>query len=210
MGITAIKGRRGEDQAFCTCEDCGEEASVSARHGESRGTLRGGKPTLSIQSEAAVIEALRKLGWSNIKNRLRCPKCTAARMLKQKETTMAQAPSPSRQMTDDVRLDIMEVLFASYDRKAKRYTGQETDATVAEAVGGGCMPGWVAKVRAENFGPAGNEEAEAIRAEYLQINKNIAEVTARLDAAFQQISKDVAAAGARLDALYRAEDKRVR
>lgn len=199
MGITAIKGRCGEDQAFCTCEDCGEETSVSARHGESRRTLRGGKPTLSIQSEAAVIEALRKLGWSNIKNRLRCPKCTGARVLKQKEATMAQAPSPSRQMSDDARLDIMEALFASYDRKAKRYTGQETDATVAEAVGGGCMPGWVAKVRAENFGPAGNEEAEAIRVEQM-----------RIDGEIQQISKDIAAVGARLDALYRAEDKRVR
>lgn len=33
----------------------------------------------------------------------------------------------------------------------------------AEAVGDGCMPGWVGAIRQEKFGPAGNEEIDAIR-----------------------------------------------
>ena len=54
----------------------------------------------------------------------------------------------------------------------------------------------MAEVRAANFGPAGNEEAEAIRAEIKRIEVDVA--------------KSIAALTARLDALYKAEDKRVR
>ena len=95
-----------------------------------------------------------------------------------------------------MELDIIEALFAAYDRKAKRYTGQETDTTVAEVVGNGCLPGWVAKVRSEKFGPAGNEEAARLR-------QDIAD----LEASFK---KQLAALSNRLDALYKLEDKRVK
>ena len=196
MSITAIKGQRGEEQAFCTCDDCGAEATISARHGDTGRHITKNRLRLTLHSEPTVIEALRKMGWSHVKNRLRCPKCTAARAEKQKEASMAAVTTAPRQMTPDMKLDIMEALFSVYDRKAKRYSGQETDTTVAEAVGGGCMPGWVAEVRAANFGPAGNEEAEAIRAEIKRIEVDVA--------------KSIAALTARLDALYKAEDKRVR
>lgn len=196
MSITAIKGKRGQEQAFCTCEDCGGEVTVSARHGSGRGGQ--GRPVMVLHSEAAVIESLKKLGWSHVKNRLRCEKCTEKREDKtvmQTKPREAAKPAAPREMTGEMRLDIMEALFASYDRKAKRYIGTETDASVAKAVGGGCMPGWVSQVRSENFGPAGNEEAEAIRAEIESLR---ADTAAR-----------IVALTARLDALYRSEDKRV-
>lgn len=205
MSITAIKGRRGEEQAFCTCEDCGGEVTVSARHGSGQGGR--GKPVMTLHSEAAVVETLRKQGWTYVKHRLRCDKCSKKKadpvpetelstiINKQKEAAMTVKTAP-REMSQETRLDIMEALFAAYDRKAKRYTGTETDASVANAIGGGCMPGWVAQVRQDNFGPAGNEEAEAIRAEIAKLRD---ETVKKLDAL-----------ASRLDALYRAEDKRVR
>lgn len=206
MSITAIKGARGQEQAFCTCEDCGGEVTVSARHGDNRGWKTAGRANLTLHSEAAVIESLRKLGWSHVKNRLRCDKCTEKREDKpvtQTKTREAAKPAAPREMTQEMRLDVMEALFAAYDRKAKRYIGAETDKSVAEAVGGGCMPGWVAQVRSENFGPAGNEEAEAIRSEIERIGNEAAK---RLDELADQLAK----LSARLDALYRSEDKRVR
>lgn len=195
MSIQPIKGRRGEELAFCTCQDCGGEETIPARHGNSGHETRRNRFALTLHSEAGVIEALKKRGWSHIKNRLRCPKCTENR--KQQDPAMTTAAiTPIRQPTPAQEVDIIVALSAAYDRKAKRYLGQETDKTVAEAVGDGCMPGWVAAIRAEKFGPAGNEEAEAIRAE--------------IEAIRAETGKNLDALTARLDALYRAEDKRVK
>lgn len=208
MSITAIKGARGQEQAFCTCEDCGGEVTVSARHGDNRGWKAAGRANLTLHSEAAVIESLKKLGWSHVKNRLRCDKCTENRKdkpmtpTKTREAAKPTATAP-RQPTAEMEVDIIVTLSAVYDRKAKRYSGAETDATVADVIGNGCMPGWVAAIRAEKFGPAGNEEAEAIRAEIERIGNEAAK---RLDELAEQLGK----LSARLDALYRSEDKRVR
>lgn len=100
-----------------------------------------------------------------------------------------------RQPTPEQEVDIIVALSSAYDRKAKRYAGVETDRSVAEVIGGGCMPGWVAKIRAEKFGPAGNEEAEAIRAEIIALRDST--------------SKSLDALTSRLDRLYASEDKRV-
>lgn len=206
MSITAIKGKRGEEQAFCTCQDCGGEETIPARHGDSGRERTRNRFALHLHSEAAVIEALKKRGWSHVKNRLRCPKCTDARTTKQQESPMKFDPQAAlaeieakealRKPTPEQEVDIIVALSSAYDRKAKRYLGQETDKTVAEAVGGGCMPGWVAQIRQDKFGPAGNEEAEAIRAE--------------IEAIRAETGKKLDALSARLDALYRSEDKRVR
>jgi hypothetical protein len=195
MTITAIKGKRGEEQAFCTCQDCGGEETIPARHGDSGRERTRNRFALHLHSEAAVIEALKKRGWSHVKNRLRCPKCTEARNPKQQETPVIEAVKP-RAPTAEQEVDIIVTLSAVYDRKAKRYSGTETDRTVAETVGGGCMPGWVAQIRQDKFGPAGNEEAEAIRAE--------------IEAIRSEAGKKLDALSARLDALYRSEDKRMR
>ena len=143
-----------------------------------------------------VIDALKDLGWSHIKNRLRCPACTKARSDKPKEVTVTTTAELTRQPTQAQEVDIIVALSSVYDRKAKRYAGTETDRTVAEVIGGGCMPGWVARIRSEKFGPAGNEEAEAIRAEIETVR---ADLIKRLDAL-----------SIRLTNLYAAEDKRIK
>uniref|UniRef100_UPI0035B18533 hypothetical protein n=1 Tax=Paenirhodobacter enshiensis TaxID=1105367 RepID=UPI0035B18533 len=90
-------------------------------------------------------------------------------------TPKGASEQPLRQPSQDQRGDIIEMLVTCYDRKAKRYTGAETDKTVADTIGGGCMPGWVAEIRERDFGPSGgNEEIEALRTE-------IAALSARLD-----------------------------
>ena len=199
MTLTAIKGQRGEDMAFCACDACGAEKTIPARHGDSNGfrayrNSKNGKYNVTLHSEAAVIEVLCNAGWSNIKGRLRCPKCTTARIEKQQEVAM-QTEIAHRQPTPEQEVDIIVALSSAYDRKAKRYAGVETDRSVAEVIGGGCMPGWVAKIRAEKFGPAGNEEAEAIRAEIIALRDST--------------SKSLDALTSRLDRLYASEDKRV-
>lgn len=196
MTIKAIRGPRGEEQAFCTCDDCNREKTIPARHGDSRRFIKGGAPVVTLHSEAHVIDALKDLGWSHIKNRLRCPACTKARSDKPKEVTVTTTAELTRQPTQAQEVDIIVALSSVYDRKAKRYAGTETDRTVAEVIGGGCMPGWVARIRSEKFGPAGNEEAEAIRAEIETVR---ADLIKRLDAL-----------SIRLTNLYAAEDKRIK
>lgn len=199
MSLTAIKGPRGEDLAFCACDACGAEKTIPARHGDRHGFSphlgrKNGRYNVTLHSEATVIETLCKGGWSNIKGRLRCPKCTLARTEKTQEVAMQTETAP-RQPTPEQEVDIIVALSSVYDRKAKRYAGVETDRSVAEVIGGGCMPGWVAKIRADKFGPAGNEEAEAIRSEIASIRDSTA--------------KSLDALTARLDRLYASEDKRV-
>ena len=76
----------------------------------------------------------------------------------------APAASPSatvtdlRQPTRDQRRQIMEMLTVTYDTKASRYSGSDTDKTIAEAIGGGIMPGWVSEIRDEFFGPSGEND----------------------------------------------------
>lgn len=82
------------------------------------------------------------------------------------ETTMNQKttePTPIRQPTREQRQQIMELLGDVYDTKVGRYRGAETDVTVAETLGGGVMPGWVADLRELFFGDSGeNEESEKL------------------------------------------------
>lgn len=49
---------------------------------------------------------------------------------------------------------ICEMLDAAYDRAAKRYSNPgDNDRTIAEAIGEGCMWGWVARIREAEYGP---------------------------------------------------------
>ena len=152
---------------------------------------------MTIAKPASAAEALRRLAWEFVKGNWLCASCAAARRSQKESTVTATKPSENapRQPTPEQEVDIIVALSAVYDRKAKRYQGAETDTTVSEVVGGGCMPGCVAKIRAEKFGPAGNEEAEAIRAAIVALE--------------EAFTRDISALKARIDALYRSEDKRV-
>lgn len=124
-----------------------------------------------------VGQARKKLGgkgWTFVKGVDRCPSCEAKRKaFKPKEQTTEQQKEPEvtnvtelRKPSREQRRAIIALLDEVYDAQAGRYKGTETDVTVAEAIGGGVMFGWVAEIRVENFGDSGdNEESGKLAAD---------------------------------------------
>ncbi len=202
MALIAIKGPRNQELAEATCDECGATASVPASHTHHKGFAKGGAPIMVLNNPDQSMSKLRRQGWAQVKNRLYCPDCEATRKLRDqpKEKDMAiktENVTQLRQPTIEQRRQIVEMLVITYDGDAKRYKGHDTDKTVAEAIGGGVMPGWVAEIREQNFGPAGgNEEIEAIRAE--------------IKAAEKRAAKDIADLNKRLDAVCVAVGPRAR
>jgi len=211
MSIQPVKGLRGQEMALCKCDQCCAETSFAAAHGHNKGQRRGGAPVLTLAKLGQVHDKLQADGWSLIKNRLLCAKCETARKAAPAPQPIIETPihevaamptpepksnvAPIRQPTAEQEVDIIVTLSSVYDRKQKRYQGNETDKTVAETVGGGVMPGWVAAIREAKFGPAGNEEVTLIRAE-------IAKLKADTERALAALTK-------RLDACVAAHDRRV-
>lgn len=71
-----------------------------------------------------------------------------------------------RQPTKIEKRQIIGILEDVYDDNLKRYRGKETDKTVADTVGLNVMPGWVAEIREDMFGPDGsNDEMETLMVE---------------------------------------------
>jgi hypothetical protein len=219
MTISPFRGLRNEHMALCKCDGCSAEESVRAKHTMEARFQRGGRPKHEIASIGQVHEKLQTLGWGIVKGKHFCPRCEADR----KPTPVLQLPSPTKEIPAMVRapsnvvapirqptkaqeVDIIVMLSAVYDRDARRYQGQETDRTVAEAIGPGIMPGWVAAIREDKFGPAGNEEVTLIRE---SIAKMSAEHSARIDAIRADLEKAVAQMVKRLDACVAAHDRRV-
>lgn len=210
MTITAIKGQAGDERAFCVCDACGAETSIPAMHGGNGKWMPGGKPRLHLQSPAAVMDALRKLGWSHIKNRLRGPTCEAARIAKKDvavDMKQAAAPEPAgnRQPNRYQKRLIILALEDAYDAAAKRYRGDMTDRNLADQLGDGIMPGWVSELREDFFGPVGNEEVEALRAELAAL----AAAQVDLQKVLTDLGSRVAALTVRLNTCVGAHDKRV-
>lgn len=160
--ISGCLDDRGFPKARCTCDDCGLIVVVAAQ------TPKKGREVNTGQ----VVRKLQAAGWSLIKKKLRCPDCERRRRNPirnhQKEGDVAVSEtlpgSQVREPSREQKRQIMDMLGASYDTKAGRYIGNETDATVAAALGGGILPGWVAAIREDFFGPdGGNDEIEQVR-----------------------------------------------
>lgn len=164
--IEKIKGT-GTSRAKAICDECGRDEVFAC------GYERAATKTHSEVNEGQLIQKATKQGWSYIKGRLCCPACEAKRkadaaVKKQENDEMTEAATVTelRQPTREQKRQIMSMLEASYDTKAGRYTGGDTDKTVAETIGGGIMPGWVSEIREEFFGPDGaNDDMEAVIAE---------------------------------------------
>lgn len=192
--IRAIHGQ-GANRATACCDTCGREEVVTCNYTR----LPGG----GWQADAGQVH--RKMtgrGWALVKGKLLCPTCDAHRRalsaqpaieIQNGEVSMTRkvqsgaAAEPLRQPSQDQRGDIIEMLVVSYDRKAKRYKGKDTDKTVAEAIGGGCLPGWVTEIRERDFGPAGgNEELDGIRNDLGKVREDLmarlCAIDARIDA----------------------------
>lgn len=121
---------------------------------------------------------------------------------------------PPREPTRDQKREIMDLLNGVYDRTAGRYSGGETDKTVAEAIGGGVLPGWVAEIREDWFGPdGGNDEIVALRAELGGwqglAERMAADAAARLEEV-QQLAAQVATMAKRLDVIGAAVGPKAR
>lgn len=112
---------------------------------------------------------------------------------------------PPREPTREQKREIIGLLMEVYDCEAGRYRGGETDKTVADTIGGGVLPGWVAAEREDNFGPdGGSDEMEALRAElagWRAMAETLqADCATRLDEV-QQLAAQVAAMARRLDGI---------
>lgn len=212
MTIKAIKGMRGEELALCSCRACCAEETVRAAHDHNNGFRKGGRANLTLANLKQPHEKLQSMGWGIVGNKIYCPSCEAKRKAEasaQKEAIMAEQKTnvaPIRQPTPEQEVDIIVTLSSAYDRKARRYHGKETDKTVAETVGGGVMPGWVAAIREAKFGPAGNEEIGLIREEMARLK---ADHDVMIDGLRRDMEKNLAALTKRLDACVASHDRRV-
>lgn len=167
MTIEPFRGLHGKMMGRARCDGgCGAVLEFTAIHVGRKGTP--GPDRIDI---SAALHRINENGWrANPKKQL-CGTCAAAareKAAKQEEPEMTVAattpPADVPQPTRDQKREIMLMLQEVYDPTAKRYTGAETDQTVANALGIARW-GWVATIREEFFGPAGNEAADLLAAE---------------------------------------------
>ncbi|MEQ3679229.1 hypothetical protein [Pseudophaeobacter sp.] len=92
-----------------------------------------------------------------------------------------------RQPTRAQRREIMGLLEVSYDVEAERYSGHETDETIATVLN--VLPGWVSAIREEFFGAAGgNDEIAALQSGYDDLAGRVADLVSKLAEVSQQAS----------------------
>jgi len=161
------KGTSRGPVAEVKCDCCGATENIRAAY-ERKSTDK-----FEVKEGQVILKATQK-GWSQIKGTLRCPECEAKRRdaaKPQKEITVTNVlnlpkTEEARQPSRDQKREIIALLNEVYDTKVGRYTGGETDKTVAETIGGGVMLGWVAQVREDLFGPdGGNDDLLELRDE---------------------------------------------
>lgn len=212
--IEAIRSDKGQPRARVQCDDCGRDDVVPCNHERAR----GGEEIRVNQGQ--VVKKVSSAGWALVKGTLRCPSCEAKRKAasatvrpkSQKENAMPVITTPPaeglRRPTPAQKRQIIGLLEDSYDDDAKRYrNAADTDKTLAEVIGGGCMWGWVAEIREELFGPdTRNAEIEALRAEVKRIDMAIEEMLSpfrdalsRLHSEKEAIKSQQATLKARLD-----------
>jgi hypothetical protein len=193
--IQPIDGR-GVNRARATCDGCGRVEVVSADY------VRGGRGQRFEVNSGQVLRKVTAQGWAEVKGKLHCPGCEAKRRAaraatKSGETEMIKTGEPLREATPAQRREIHVCLLDFYDVTAGRYRGDMTDKSVADLVGGGCMPGWVATIREADYGPDGGNEDIA------GVLRDLAAWQKRADAALidaQARSDDLAKSTAALNA----------
>jgi len=165
MIIAKPKGTDRGPVAEVKCDCCGFTENVRADYER----LSADKYKLN---EGQVLVKATKKGWSSIKGTLRCPECETKRREEakpQKEITVKNVVNlpvteEPRQPSREQKRQIVALLTDVYDIASNRYTGGETDKTVADAIGNGVLFGWVAQIREDLFGPDGGNE-EIVRLE---------------------------------------------
>ena len=220
---------RGASVANVTCSGCGHVEQVHCKY------FATGKPDVR-----QVKNKLKGSGWQEIKGKILCPTCMESRkkanMNTKSSTQEPKQESAPREPSRAQRREIILALEVVYDVEKQRYNQKYTDRAVAEEIGNGVMPGWVAKIRDEAYGSAGgNEEMEALASDiekqsrandrllkrsiedlYRDVDKAKAQYQATVDAAaracqsaFSKVKADNEALAARLKSLDASLDLRV-
>lgn len=179
--------RRGSQRAVVTCDVCRvacEEYPVKT--GEDR-VSRGDKGSATIVS-GQVSSRLTKSGWRVTGNRHICPGCQPARATKEQDAAekgqeVVNDLVPA-EITRETRRKIRSLLDEVYDVDAGRYRGAETDLTVAETVGGGCLVEWVCAERKEGYGDGAGNEAQS------DSLANLGHLIARVDEELEAIATE--------------------
>lgn len=205
--IEALDRSAHTSQAIARCDDCGTARQETCDYERlSSGAWKA--------NEGQVIHRLTKQGWTYVKGHLRCLACEVARKTKMQEDRQMATVTDIRRPTREQKRQIIDLLTGVYDVAQERYRGADSDVTVADAIGGGCMFGWVAEIREELFGPDGrNEELEVLGAE-IKVWRETAdalstEVHAKLKKMDDAIGK-VAGLQTRVEALAKAAGPRAK
>ena len=164
VDVSSSLGSQGQPRMQAICDGCGrEEVFANPRGDEGKGRKK-----------------IQQMGWEVVGKSERCPACKAkrkvARMTVKKVIPDPAKPDPKtglREPTRAQRREIMGMLEVSYDVDAGRYSGHETDETLAAVLN--VLPGWVASIREEFFGAAGsNDEIEALQSSFDDLGKRVA------------------------------------
>ncbi|WP_172332741.1 hypothetical protein, partial [Mangrovicoccus sp. HB161399] len=178
--IRKINGK-GVNRANVACDTCGRIETVTCDYFRKAGNEW-------TPNEGQVLKKMAAQKWAIVKGKHLCPTCDAKRRAKPQEeasdmTNKGRAVTDLRQPSREQKRQIADMLRDVYDLDRGRYVSGETDATVAEVLGGGVMPVWVAEIREEFFGPDGGnddmaETAAEIAAKLGQIEMTLAEADA--------------------------------
>lgn len=176
--IHAITGR-GQNRARVTCDGCGTSDVTTCDY------LRGSGGSWT-PNEGQILKKLSAKKWGIHAGNHLCPICEAKRKAsnrkpddaqkgKESDMTAATKEPGLREPTARMTAQIVGLLEDAYDGSAKRYRNPaDSDRTIAEVIGGGCMWGWVARIREAEFGPdTRSAEVEAIRAEFRKLDGRI-------------------------------------
>lgn len=173
MILGAFPVRPGKSDAKVRCDECGVEIDIPIRIVKQGVGKQQEYHSTTIKEEGPLNRKLAERGWRVLKKKHICPACAnegkadgdegeemAVKVVKEAEVV----PGPGTalvpaQITRETRRAIRGLLDEVYDIEAGRYRGAETDKTVAETVGGGCLTEWVEAERRDGYGDGGGNEA---------------------------------------------------
>ena len=214
--IEPIGTKVGQPRARCVCDECGAEQIIPVHYERHKG---GASPRRV--NEGAANRKLSHLSW-DVRRGTVCPDCVARKKAPAAPETTPEPPKDTeameavkepalREPTPKQKREIIGLLEVVYDDAAKRFKDGESDKTVADAIGGGVLFGWVARIREELFGPdTRNQEVEALRKDLGKLADDIQAHQAELrDAreAVKVVEKKVSALVASMAALKSRVDK---
>lgn len=193
--IDPVKQREGVSRATVVCDECGAEEVVGCSYEKNL------KRHTTEPNAGVAREKVRRLGWTFVKGKDRCPTCEAKRKVVPMKVVEAEQPQAAREMTPKEKVQIYAMLAEVYDMDTGRYRNGDTDDAVAEVLG--VMPGWVAQIREADFGPDGaNDDIAGVT---VALEESRAALT-ELRKALSSTEKDVDRIRADMDAERRRMD----